>query len=278
MKIGFTLDEKELKNISVKEWIEKSYSLGARAIELSPDLEVMDLESYLEIAKTAGSLDMDLNFHIPYFASELYNIKGFFNKKEKALIKYEEFFNILEKVKEFSSDRESVIVVHGEEFDLNEKKNFQSTLDFLNYLLHALSAKGLNHRVAIESLRLSEKEKVGNSRSELLYLISLVKDARLGICLDICHDSMNYFPSKVPHNSSFYENIIYAHIHGYDLANGKNHIDVLSSSISYMREISYIKKIKPDLTLNIESLSDFVGSSYLSKLFKDIEFLKKQFN
>lgn len=275
MKLGFTFDEKALENISIDEWISKSKVLGAEAIEISPDKNIMPLSAYLEIARSASKFEIEINYHIPYFASEYYSVESFFKYPSASESKYDEFLSILDEISKIKDGSNSTIVVHGEEFSSPSEKNLEGTVIFLKYLSDAIRARNLKVKIALETLRLGHTEKAGNSRSEILTILKEVNDDRVGICLDICHDSLNYFPCKPPLDSAFYKSVIYAHVHGFDFVSGKNHLGLLKSQLNHIDQILLLQKIKPDITLNLESLSDFTGNSYLDELFLDIESIYK---
>lgn len=275
MKLGFTFDEKAISRISISDWISKSYSLGARAIELAPDKSILPASQYLEIAHLAAELDMELNYHIPYFASKYYSVSGFYGDVDEGKKAYTGLVELLEQISLVTGNSESTIVVHGEEFASSSKKSLGRTIELMEYISSLLESKNLNHRVAIESLGLGSTEKVGSSRPELLEILDGLSGDRFGICLDICHDSMNYFPSKPNSDRDFYEKIIYSHIHGFDFSTGNKHLSFSNSQINFLEQVLALKQIKPETTLNIESLSDFTGSSYLEELFCDISALSK---
>lgn len=275
MKLGFTFDEKAISRISISDWISKAHSLGASAIELAPDKNILPVSQYLEIAGLAADLGMELNYHIPYFASEHYSVSGFYSDVVEGKKVYAGFVELLEQISLVTGNSDSTIVVHGEEFASSSEKSLVRTVELMEYISDLLESKNLNHRVAIESLGLGITEKVGNSRPELLEVLDRLSGDRFGICLDICHDSMNYFPSKPNSDSDFYEKIIYSHIHGFDFSTGKKHMSLCNSQINFLDQILALKQIKPEVTLNIESLSDFTGSSYLEELFCDISTLSK---
>lgn len=134
MKLGFTLDEKALKNISVEEWLSKSSALGASSIELSPDVEILPLSTYIAIAKVAAKLGLEINYHIPYFASEQYSVESFLSSREESKSKYDSFLSILSSVSSIVGNSDSAIVVHGQSFSSSSEKSSDGTVEFLRYL------------------------------------------------------------------------------------------------------------------------------------------------
>jgi len=89
MKLGFTFDEKILNKISTEELLLKAKTNNIKSIELSPDENILSKSKYLNIAKTANENDILLNYHVPYFANDIYEI---YNVHVKSKFKFSKTF------------------------------------------------------------------------------------------------------------------------------------------------------------------------------------------
>lgn len=276
MNIGITYDEKFFNKDNM-DLILKAKQLGVKSLEIVPDLEIMDVEEYMNIIKFANQNSLDINFHIPNFKSELYNPKSLLFDKDKTYKKYDDFFNLLSKlVANHKSAKPSVLVIHGEDFELSENKSVDRTKLIIEYCLKKIKELNLNILLGIETLRRSDKKRVGDNHEEILSLINSIKDnEKLGICLDICHDSMNTFPNPSYYSDEFLEKLIYIHLHGIDLYKNNAHTSIMKSSVNFLNPVLFLNENTNNLTLNLELLMDNIGESYISDLFYDLSILNK---
>lgn len=278
MNLGFTYDEKAF-NMNNTELLIKAKELGLKSLELVPDENIMSKEEFSELAKFAFKNDIKISFHVPNFISDLYDPKSLIYREEEVYKKYDEMFNIVERVlTEDKSTQNSVLVLHGEDFLLTEKKDYSRTKKIIEYCLKKTEEKNLNLTIAIETLRADSKNRIGEEHQELLDLINSIDSdkfdtSKLGICLDICHDSMNRFPYKSMYSDEFIEKIVYIHAHGIDLSSNNAHISLIKSSVNFLDSILFLKENTDDLTLNLELLSAHIGETYLSDLFFDLHIL-----
>lgn len=272
MFIGATYDEKMFNETNF-DILLKAIELGLNSIELSPDSSILSIEEYKKILLFCKEKKLNINYHIPYFADNLYNIKSLISDKENVLKKYDEFFY---NIKKFSNNalNKSTIVLHGEEFLPFEDKSYERTEFLINYCLNKIKELDLNVNIAIETLRRSDKKFIGDCHEDIFYLINKIDSNNFGICLDICHDSMNYFPYKPFYTELFLDKLFYIHAHGIEIQKNNPHISLVKSSINFMDIILFLKERRPELTINIELLSNNCGKeSYFSDLLFDIHIL-----
>lgn len=275
MKIGFTLDEKILKEIDSSELLAIAKNHSISSIELSPDEALLPLDTYLSLAKDCDDLDIDINFHIPYFAHKyLYDINYFSEFKAKMIKKYEGFFLTLEKIQDITLSK-SIVTLHGGEYTFKSDKanSFYNTLLFLDWLLNFIEKKNLSIKLALETLSGECNQSIGSNREDIYKILNEFKSSRLGICWDISHDSTNYYPGKVPLDDELYKYIIHTHIHGIDLKNSISHIPLLKSDINFEDEINFLNRRNFEGTLNLELLLKYIDTNYLEDLFNDIKYL-----
>lgn len=272
MKLGCTYDEKVLKSDNYKDIVSKAIKLGLGALEISPDKSIMTKEEYVEIVKFANSKGLDVNYHVPYFASDSYDIRKLKTKKDLVMAKYDEMFDLIEAL-QAENKRSAILVIHGEEFEADEDKSLKNTVEMIRHFIETIGNRELNIKLALETVKSGSKLKVGDNHKEILDILKRVDSSRLGICLDICHDSMGAFPNKSMFSEKFLKNILYVHAHGIDMSTNSSHISIVKSSVNFLDTIMFLKENKPDITLNIEILSDFTNETYLSDLFFDLHVL-----
>lgn len=275
MNLSFTLDEKIFSELSAKDLIEKTSNLGVSSFELSPDTSILEKKEYEDLVKIISSNDLELNYHVPYFADDIYGLEYFSIYEGRVKDKYMEFLNLLE---DFQNDltNEPIIVVHGSNYiHGNEKQAVDITLKFLDWMLNTIAKKNLPFTLAVETLRRKETRNTFDSRANLAFVLDAFKSEKLKICWDLCHDKLNFHHREVPIDDNFLKQVVYAHIHGHKTKEDISHISLAKSDIDFTRELEALKASGFKGDINIELLSQFTNGTYLDDLFKDIEYIKK---
>lgn len=273
MHIGYTFDEKYLRKISIKDWIEKTATLGVNSIELAVDTDILSIDTYIEIAKKSKYNNINLNYHIPYFSSKYYEIS--FSNDIKFLEKYNNFLKILEILEEFKLNKQSHIVVHCESFLNIENRNYNKTIDFITFLLEEIEKRNINSVISLETLDLDNNYKIGSYRYDLISILNTINSKKVGICYDVCHDAINFFPNNVPLDIEFFKHINYCHVHGYNIKSAKKHTSLKESSLNFFYILDFINLHLPNTTINLESLLDIEKNKYYENLIHDISTLNK---
>ncbi|KNF09207.1 xylose isomerase-like TIM barrel domain-containing protein [Gottschalkia purinilytica] len=274
MKIGFTLDEKVFDKISPKFLIEKAEISGISSIEISPDKSVLPEEVYKDIVNTCTNKNIDIHYHIPYFAHDIYELEYFTSYKSEAKKKYMELLSLLENLQEYIKNVPT-IVIHGSKYKCTEEKScgMDNTLNFIDWFLNTIEQKNLNFKLGIETLRKKGISTICDNRDDIYYILNKFQSPKLGVCWDICHDNMNFYPDEIVLDDNFLEKVIYCHIHGIDLKKDISHISLIKSDINYSQILDCLSKNKFEGSINIEILSNFCEDSYIEDLFKDINYL-----
>lgn len=274
MKLSFTLDEKIFSEISPERLIEKAQENRVSALELSPDTDVLALLEYKKIINIASLKNIDFNYHIPYFANNIYELENFSEYELELKEKYISFINLLESFQEKLSNK-PVIVVHGSDYDDdNKSKAMDNTLGFLDWMLNIISKRNLPFTLALETLRKKDMRNTLDNRDDIFFILEQFRSEQLKICWDICHDKMNFHPYDTDIDSNFLNQIIYLHIHGHNLKDDISHISLDNSDLKYNLELESLLKANFKGTINIELLSNF-SKNYLNDLFGDIDFMSK---
>ena len=275
MKLSFTLDEKIFNDISPEKLIEKANNKGVSSLELGPDVEVLSLETYKNIINIMSSNNLEANYHVPYFANEIYELEHFTLYEDKLKDRYMSFLNLLEVFQENLSNKPA-IVIHGSDYMKDEKPQaMDNTLKFLDWMLNNITKRSLPFTLAIETLRKKDIRNTLDNREDIFFILDSFKTDQLRICWDMCHDKLNSYPEEIAVNKRFLDNVVYGHIHGHNLKDDTSHMSLVKSDLDYTKQLDQLKANGFKGTMNIELLSNFSKSTYLEDLFKDIEYMKR---
>lgn len=275
MKLSFTLDEKVFSEISPENLIEKAMNNGVSSFELSADTKILNLDEYKNIVNIVSNKNLELNYHIPYFANEIYELNNFSLYEDKLKEKYISFLNLLELFQE-KLDNKPVIVMHGVDYrEVDKLSAMDNTLKFIDWMLNTISKRNLPFTLAIETLRKKDIRNTLDNRDDMFFILNQFKSDSLKICLDMCHDKLNFYPNETKMNDEFLNQVVYTHIHGHNLKDDISHIALEKSDIDYNLELKKLSDYGYKGAMNIELLSDFSKESYLDDLFKDIKHMNK---
>lgn len=274
MNLSFTLDEKIFSEISPKELIEKAVDKKVTSFELSPDADILSLRDYREIVNIISSNNLNLNYHIPYFANDIYELEHFLDYEKESKEKYLSFLTLIEGFQEKLNNK-PIIVVHGTNYkDTERQKGMDNTLRFLDWLLNNINKKNLPFTIALETLRKCETRNTLDNRDDIFSIMDSFKSENLKICWDMCHDKLNFYPKELPISNDFLNKVIYSHIHGHNLSKDISHISLQKSDLDYYLELKSLSNFDSS-TINIELLSNFTNGNYLIDLFNDIDCMSK---
>jgi sugar phosphate isomerase/epimerase len=133
--------------------------------------------------------------------------------------------------------------VHSHESNMHtcERQILEQTLHDLNLLARA-SAKNSVFILALELCRLKERQSVGTTFAEVLFVAKQIGFRNLGLCWDVGHSQANYHGEKdcrLP-GEEFVKNVIHTHIH--DIGpDGRTHGPVLADQ-GYVKDCIDILK------------------------------------
>lgn len=274
MKLSFTLDEKIFSEVSPKNLLEEVASKNISAFELSPDTDILELNEYENIVNMANSNKLDINYHIPYFANEIYELEHFSSYEKETKEKYLDFLTLLDNFQE-NLCNSPIIVVHGADYNEKDRQYaMDNTLKFLDWILNIITKKNLPFTIALETLRKCKIRNTLDNRNDIFSIINNFESESLKICWDMCHDKLNFYPKETPIPDDFLNKVIYSHIHGHNLDTDISHISLEKSNLDYSLELKSLSSFNSS-TINIELLSNFTNGDYLVDLFKDINYMSK---
>ncbi|MTI64995.1 MAG: sugar phosphate isomerase/epimerase [Firmicutes bacterium] len=275
MKLGYTFDEKILKEISINDFFKKIYNEKIKSIEISPDEKLLSLDEYKKIAELSTDKKININFHVPYFIDELYEIMNLNNNRKDVIDSYKKLLKLINELQDITC-KSSMLVIHGGKYKKKEKKSkgIYFTLSFLDWMLNFIERKKLNITLAFETLNKENDRQVGDTREDVSYIINKFNDSKLGICWDITHDYFNN-QKKIKFNDLSIKDIYYCHIHG--RIKNKSHTSIKKSDIDFSKQLNYLIKNDYNGILNIELLSQY-SKKYLDDLLNDIDYLNNLVN
>ena len=275
MNLSFTLDEKILKSITVEQLLNQAIKRNVSAVELAADKDIMAVGDYTDILKCITANSLDVNYHIPYFANDIYETHYFSEYMDKSKEKYGEYLDLLETFQS-NINNNPIIVVHGGDYQESKRVSaIDNTKRFLDFLLNEVEKRRLPFTIAIETLRKKELRNTFDNREDLNSFLNEFNCDNLKLCWDMCHDKMNFYPENMPLDQKFLSKIVYAHIHGHKIDSDKSHLSLSISDIDYTTELSALKSNSFKGSLNIELLSSCAGDSYLLDLYSDMDYLNK---
>lgn len=268
--LSFTFDEKILNLTSLESFSKFDILNDINYVELSPDNEVLPLIKYKKIINTLFRNKM-LNYHIPYFANNDYEIFNFKSRENRIKKKYINFLNTIFELN-LKPAYEPIIVLHGAKYESIKYKEtgIDDTLFFLDWFLNLIDKKNLKLKLAIETVEKSKYRTIGDITDDLFLIVGKFNN-KVGICLDIAHYTKNNYPNNNI-NANILNSTIYSHIHGVDLKNNFSHISILKSDFDFKDFILLMNQ--RNVIINIELLVNFCKDSYVYDLLNDIKYLK----
>ncbi len=245
MRIGFTLPINYLTgNISNKAdvWWQEIYGsideclktlkeLGVTSIEINElcaETPPIQLKQGVETIRDAG-LGITVHGWLPEMEDES-DIPLGVRELEKTLIEHKQQDTI-------------PFTVHSHESDMSATKSqiTRQTLHDLNLLTMAL-AKNSVFKAALEICRHKDRQSVGVTFSDTLFMAKQIGFRNLGLCWDVGHSQANYHGEKdcrLP-GEEFVKNVIHTHIH--DIGpDGRTHGPVLADQ-GYVKDCIDILK------------------------------------
>lgn len=284
MKSFITFEEKSLNLISDEELIQLYLSLNICGLETALHENLLDINRYKSIFKSAFKNNMKLNFHTPDFIDPYnFDLKYF---KENTSFKQstDKYFDtILDMLQSCSDSYNPIITFHGAsvEFDDFDKAR-EMTERYCDYTLNLIEKRKLPFILAIESLNSTKKPVFGGSKDELISLVNKFDSPRLQICWDMVHDYLGSADNYSEPDEVFLDNVSNVHIHGFSSIEDTpiEHTPLHQSTINYdnmfksLEDFGYSGPITNELLWfgSKDYLSDLKNDSYLlNEMIKNIK-------
>jgi sugar phosphate isomerase/epimerase len=206
---------------------------GLRVLEFTLNLATPDWPEIDNLVRACRALGFRLSFHAPYKGP--YNPAGFSGSRRQAL---ERLFAPAVSYAAAIARREGLtpLVVHGAKGEGARESLACDTEAFLAWI----EGQEPNLCPALE-LRVREHDmvKIGDSKADLMAIISRWRMPRGGICWDLGHDARNGSESVPP---GFLERVGHMHVH--DLSpDGEDHYPLLFGNVSYRAHLQRLRQV-----------------------------------
>lgn len=279
MKKFITFEEKILKDISLHQYITYLNDKNVDGLEIALHETLLDLDNYKALAKECQKTSLKLSYHVPDFVIEgqyeIANIRTDASIKKNFIKLYDDILMLAQHAK-IAPD--TIITFHGAKaYDRDYDKAYDNTMFFSDFSLNLFEKRSLPFKLSCESLNTNIMT-FGDSRIDLVKLVSQFESDKLGICWDIVHDSNNYDQEYMMPDNLFYKYINNVHIHGSKkvLSTIEDHIALHKSELNTKSYIDYLKEHNYNNALTHELLS-FKCQDYRLDLDKDLDLLNTFF-
>jgi sugar phosphate isomerase/epimerase len=216
--------------------------VGLRVLEFTMNLAAPDWWEVDELVRACLELGFKLSFHVPYKGP--YNPAGFSGPRRQALQR------LLAPAVSYAAaiarrEGPTPLVVHGAKGEGARESLACDTAAFLAWI----DGQEPNLFPALE-LRVREHDvtKIGDSKADLMAIISRWRMPRGGICWDLGHDARNGSESMPP---GFLERV--GHVHVHDLSpEGVDHHPLLFDNVSYRAHLQRLREVGYDRAIILE--------------------------
>lgn len=255
MKVGFTFEEKILKNITLEKYLDFIKKQDIDFIEFAVDLNTYSVKFYKKIFK---KIKIKKHFHLPHFADENLDISNF------SVENFNYFSNYYDTLSKLNQNNKTNLIFHGSTYKDDKNQAFEKSSEFIKKSLDYMKNNNLNIHLSIETLDKNHKNVIGNQIKELKKLSN--KFDELNICIDLIHLFYSNEKKIKKLSNNFFKKVNHYHIHGFE--NNTKHIPINNNKI--------IKKIIKNYPINNTPITIelLICDNYLINLKKDINFLK----
>lgn len=225
VQVGLNMHRRWLSEGPAHVFLAPLRELGLSILEFKVDSLTPDWSRSEALIEECEQLGFNLSFHAPH--GDGYSLTGFSRGRERGISK--RYAPAVDYVVDFA-DRygPTTLVVHGAKGRARRRALRRDTVAFARWLL----GRSVNLRIAIE-VRIRERGaiKVGDSRAELVELVSELDSERVGICWDMGHDARNDSGFNGI-DDSFLSSVTHVHVH--DMSpDGRDHCPLLFDNVPY---------------------------------------------
>jgi sugar phosphate isomerase/epimerase len=216
--------------------------LGLSVLEFTLNLDAPDWREMRDLVGACLELGFRVSFHAPYKGP--YNPSGFAGARREEI---EELFTPVVAYAAAIGRKQgpTTLVVHGAKGEGPREALRRDTHGFLGWM----EEQGHNLCPALE-LRVREQGtvKIGDSKTDLMAIVSRMPTRRSGICWDMGHDARNVSES-VP--SGFLGRVSHVHVHDVS-PDGEDHYPLLSEEVFCRKHLRRLRQIGYDGAIILE--------------------------
>lgn len=221
--LGLNMHPKWLGDGRAEEFLLPLRELGLSALEFTLNLSSPDWPEMNSLIEECHRLGFRLAFHAPYKGP--YNPAGFSKgERDKVERLYRPAIEYAARTAEEAGP--TTLVVHGAKRNCPREELRRDTRAFLSWIVEEFP--GL--RPSIELLVKEESaNKIGDSKAELVEIVSALGSPEVGICWDLGHDARNGSVAVPP---GFIASVRHVHVH--DISpDGEDHCPLIFGSVPY---------------------------------------------
>lgn len=246
-QLSLNMHPKWLKGGTASEFLLPLKELGLTALEFTLNLSLPDWSEMSSLIEECCQLGLQIHFHAPFKGA--YELAGFSGAKMKGIknLYHPAIAYAVCIAKE--TTHPAILVVHGAKGDRPRGKLRQDTEAFLTWILD----EAPNLYPSLELLfREQDKTKIGDSKVELVEIVSNLNSPRAGICWDMGHDTHNIMDGGDPAIPPGFIPLV-NHVHVHDIApNGEDHCPLLFGNVPYEKHLRQLVRAGFRRTITLE--------------------------
>lgn len=267
VKLGLNMHPKWLSGGAAGVFLSPLRGLGVSVLEFRLDLLSPDWPETAALIESCHRLGFGLSFHAPHGGDHA--ITGFAGEKGREIKeRYAPAVDYVAGVAGRSGP--TTLVVHGAKGRDSRHGLQRDTGAFIMWLLE----QSADLRVALE-LRVRERGqvKVGDSKAELVELVSELDSGRIGICWDLGHDARNGLSGVEP---GFLAHVKHVHVHDVS-PDGRDHCPLVFDNVPFRSCLRRLLQAGYDGSVILEVDGHLVGALAASKGVTALQILHHSF-
>jgi sugar phosphate isomerase/epimerase len=248
-QLGLNMHPKWLRGGPPEAFLLPLREVGVSILEFKLDLKAPGWPEMDALIDACRALEFKVSFHAPHKGP--YSTAGFSSSERNRIER------LFEPVIDYAAavaaqDGPTPLVVHGAKGTDSRDGLQRDTAAFLSWVRGR--APGLRPALELRT-RESNVTKIGDSKAELLAVVSQSRVSGVGICWDLGHDARNGATAAPP---GFVERVTHVHIH--DLSpQGEDHYPLLFGNAPYRDALQRLRQVGYQGPLILEVNGHFVG-------------------
>lgn len=207
-RISFNLYPRWMYALPLEEFLAPLRQAGLTAIEFELDANQQDWLATHPLISECASLGLELCFHAPFRPP--YTLAGFRGAGLDAIRKAYSAMFAFASARAIHNPSSTHVVIHGAHGNgIPPVDLYKDTVDFLTWAVNTFPA--LTFTLENLSPPLNGEVKIGQSREEVLAILSQIGHPRLKACWDFGHDTLNN--RLDPPSPEWLEQVVHVHAH-----------------------------------------------------------------
>ncbi len=266
-KLGLNMHPRWLAGEPARAFLSPLRELGLSVLEFRLDLLSPDWPETEALVQRCHQLGFGLSFHAPHGGD--HTIAGFAGREGREIKRrYAPAVDYVAGVAGRSGP--TILVVHGAKGEGSRHRLRRDTAAFIAWVLE----QSADLRVALElRVRDEGQVKVGDSKAELVELVSMLDSERIGICWDLGHDARNGFDGV---ERSFLSHVKHVHVHDVS-PDGRDHCPLVFDNVPYRPCLQRLLRAGYNGSIVLEIDGHLVGALAAAKGVPALHILHQSF-